>query len=212
MQNDNNGSKFMNALTKSGNALLLNLLFILCSLPVITIGASISAYYYAMVKTVRRERSYAATEFFNGFKRSLLKGSLFTVAVLGAIVLLWFDREYFAHSGQEFAFVAVAVLDVLAILLLFFMIWIFPVISRFNLKIKEIFKLTLALAFKNPLSSLILIIGNGGCLYICYLFPVSFTLFLPCIWCFLATYVIEPVFKKYIKEPGDHEDGWYYDE
>lgn len=212
MAQKDGGGKFMNILTKSGNALFLNILFIICSLPVITLGASVNAYYYSMVKTVRKDRSYGATEFFQGFKRGFLKGVALTIAIAASILLIWFDREYFAYSGQQFAFIAVAVLDVIAIILLLFICWIFPVISRFNLKFTEIIKLTFALAFKNPLPTLILIIGNSACLFLCFLFPVSFTLFIPCIWCYASTYVIEPVFKKYIIEPGEHDDGWYYDD
>lgn len=201
----------MDALTKIGNALYLNILFIICSLPLFTLGASLCGYYYGMVKVVRRDRSYAAREFFAEFKRSFVKATLFTLLIILAVVLLWFDREYFAYSGQQYAFVAVAVLDVLVIITAFFIVWIFPVISRFNGSFKELLRFTFVISFKHILITIILILGLFASLYLCYRFPVSFTLIIPAFWCYESTRFIEPVFKKYIKEPEENEDSWYYD-
>lgn len=211
MKNDFNDNRFINVLTKMGNALYLNILFILCSLPVFTLGASLCGYYYGMVKVVRRDRSYAAREFFAEFKRSFAKATVFTLLMLIAIVLLWFDREYFAYSGRQFAFVAVAVLDVIVIITAFFIVWIFPVVSRFTGSYKELIKFTFVISFKHILITVILLLGLLACIYLCLRFPVSFTLIIPAGWCYASTIFIEPVFKKYIKEPGENEDGWYYD-
>lgn len=209
---DNNDSRFLNALSKIGNALLLNILFLLCSIPIVTLGASLSAYYYSMVKVVRRERSYATTEFFREFKRSFPKATLFTLMLLAAAVLLWFDREYFAYSGRQYAFVAVAVLDVIVIIAAFFLVWIFPVVSRFQGSFKKLMKFTFVISFKHIFSTILLVAGFAACIFLCYVFPVSFTLFIPAAVCFGSSFLIEPVFKKYIAEPDEKEDGWYYDE
>ncbi len=209
---DDYNSRFINALTNIGNALLLNILFIVCSIPFFTLGASLSAYYYAMVKVVRRGRSYALTEFFREFKRSFLKATLYTLLIIAAGFLFWFDRECFAYSGRRYAFVAVAVLDVLVIILVFFLVWIFPVVSRFKGSFKSLLKFTFVISFKHILFTVLLIAGFAACIYLCWVFPVSFTLFLPAGFCFGSTFIIEPVFKKYINEPSENVDGWYYDE
>ena len=205
-------NKIINGMNRIGNALLLNMIFIICSIPVITVGASLCAYYYAMIKSVRRERSYVLKEFFAEFKRGFVKSLLFTLAIAAFAFLIWFDREYFAYNGGQYAFVAVAVLDVLAIFLAFVTVWIFPVISRFQGTFKELLKRAYMISFKHILKTLLLGAGFAACIYLCLIFPVTFTLIFPPVFCYLSTYLIEPVFKKYIKEPSADEDGWYYDE
>ena len=45
----------------------LSLLWLLCSLPIITIGAANCSLYYAVIKSVRHQRSYPVKEFFKCF-------------------------------------------------------------------------------------------------------------------------------------------------
>ena len=52
------------ALTKIGELVILSILWFVTSLPVITIGVSTTALYYAMVKSVRMDRGYFIKEYF----------------------------------------------------------------------------------------------------------------------------------------------------
>ena len=53
----------------------LSLLWLLCSLPIITIGAANCSLYYAVIKSVRHQRSYPVKEFFKCFRQNI-KASL----------------------------------------------------------------------------------------------------------------------------------------
>lgn len=57
-------NKFMTAMSKASDAILLGILWIACCLPIVTVGASSAAFYYAYHKAVRQRRGYAWKEFF----------------------------------------------------------------------------------------------------------------------------------------------------
>ena len=56
------GGSFVGTVEKIFDIMALGFLWILCSLPVITIGASTTALYYAMVKSVKNNDGYVTKE------------------------------------------------------------------------------------------------------------------------------------------------------
>ena len=50
--------KFFKALTKAGDFLILGLIMVIFSLPIITIGASVTSAFYVGMKLVRDEEGY----------------------------------------------------------------------------------------------------------------------------------------------------------
>ena len=72
---DING-KFFKTLTKAGDFIILTLLAMVCSIPVITIGASLTAVFYAALKMARDEEGYVWKEFFKSFKQNLKQSIL----------------------------------------------------------------------------------------------------------------------------------------
>ena len=65
---------FMSFINKVIDLVVLSIVFTLCCIPIVTIGTAWAALYYAVVKTVRRHRSYAVREFWHAFKDNLRQG------------------------------------------------------------------------------------------------------------------------------------------
>ena len=86
---DING-KFFKTLTKAGDFIILTLLAMVCSIPVITIGASLTAVFYAALKMARDEEGYVWKEFFKSFKQNLKQSILIELilAAFAAILLV----------------------------------------------------------------------------------------------------------------------------
>ena len=70
------GGSFVGTVEKIFDIMALGFLWILCSLPVITIGASTTALYYAMVKSVKNNDGYVTKEFFRSFKLNVIPATL----------------------------------------------------------------------------------------------------------------------------------------
>ena len=73
-------SKFAQAMTAFGEMMLLNLCWILGSLPLITVGAANAAMYTMMGRRLRGEGSGTVIPFFKAWWRDLKTGSLFWAA------------------------------------------------------------------------------------------------------------------------------------
>ena len=60
-------SPLFSFLSKVADLILLNILVIICCIPVITVGASMTALHYVVLKMVRDEESYIVRSFFKSF-------------------------------------------------------------------------------------------------------------------------------------------------
>ncbi|MGN1184899.1 MAG: DUF624 domain-containing protein, partial [Oliverpabstia sp.] len=66
----NPDNKFFTFMGKVADLMILNLLCIVCCLPIVTAGASITALYYVTLKIARNEETYIARGFFHSFKEN----------------------------------------------------------------------------------------------------------------------------------------------
>lgn len=204
-------------LNKTGELLLLGLCFVLTSIPVITIGASASALYYAVVKSVRRERGYCIKEYINGLGKFLLKGSLLTLT-MGLVIALSLTGLYsltlkdvpFVPDNEMARSIMRSVYYVLIIVVAITGIYIFPVLSRFEMKLKEIIKLSFVMALRFFYYTLIILSVIVMMFYLYYKFlPVWAAVFVPGILTYLLSFLIERAMKKYIVVTDENKDQWY---
>ena len=64
------------ALGKLADLMLLNILFLVCSLPIFTIGASFTAMYYVTLKLAENEEGYIARGFLKSFKQNFKQATI----------------------------------------------------------------------------------------------------------------------------------------
>ena len=98
--------KFFRGLTKAGDFLILGLITVIFCIPVITIGASLTAAFYAGMKLVKDEENYVFKDFWKSFKTNFVQGLLVEL-IMGVIgLLLFFDIRacaYWAFSSGSMA-------------------------------------------------------------------------------------------------------------
>ena len=70
---------------------IMHLLWIICSLPIFTIGASTTALYYAFMKRARRDEGYIWKNFFHSFKADFKQATIIWLILLGAGAILYTD-------------------------------------------------------------------------------------------------------------------------
>ena len=61
---------------KVGDIVIANLLFILCCIPIITIGPSLTALYHCMLRTVKGNNNGTTKTFFRAFKENFRQSLL----------------------------------------------------------------------------------------------------------------------------------------
>lgn len=65
-------------LTRMFDVMLLNILWLICSIPIITLGASTTALYYSTMKIIRKKDYSITGMFFHSFRQNLKQGSIIT--------------------------------------------------------------------------------------------------------------------------------------
>lgn len=93
---------FWRGMSKVADVVCLNLLFMICCIPIITIGASASAFYANMMRLVQNEESYILRGFFGAFKENFKKATMIWIIMffLGAFLIL--DIYLVTSAGNVF--------------------------------------------------------------------------------------------------------------
>lgn len=164
-------SPFMLKASRVGNLILLNLLWILCSLPIITIGPATVAMHYVIFQYHTERSDQVFKPFFQAFRRDFFQSMLLGIPVSILCALLVFNG-LFIYGNYPDTFTPLWIPYVLLVLITgSLLIFGFPQIARYSLKLKQIFSNCLVFLTQNPKFSL-------GAMFL-YFLPVLVWLFLP---------------------------------
>lgn len=133
-------SPVMQFLSRVTDIIILNILFIICSLPIVTVGASMTALYSVTLKMVKNEESYIFRSFFIAFKNNFMHSTVTWMILLAAGIVVWLDYQTLGIAGGSFSRVFSVVLTPICVILLFTSIYIFPFIARFENTIRNSLK------------------------------------------------------------------------
>jgi uncharacterized membrane protein YesL len=207
--NDTKFARFMNTLA---DVLGVGILWLICSLPIITLGASATAAYYAMAKCVRHSEGRIFQEFFRSFRSNFRQTVLLTILFVLATLTLAVDFVYLWGNESASNDAVFVVLVLVAFVVLALVVYLFPLLSRFNWKTSDLVKTGLIVIFKYfPLTvgivAVLFLAGIGM-----YLMPWA-VLVIPGVCLYLLTFPMEKVLRALAPavEEGSEEAGkWYY--
>lgn len=196
---------------KLGDLIMLNLLWIICSIPVFTLGASTTAVYYVTLKMVRDEEDGVFRGFFRSFTSNFKQATAIWLILLAASAIIGFDFWFF-YTGQAGTAVTGTMQTVLtavfggAILILVFVaLYVFPLQARFYNPVKKTLFNAFFMSVRHLVQTLGILVADvavvGGIWLSLYYVPQVFILFvlmgMPLI-AFLNSYFFEAVFKRYM--------------
>lgn len=150
--------------SKTADAMLLSILWVVYSLPIFTMGASLTALYYTMHKCLYQNRSYVGTEFRRSFRENFRRVTpiwLLSLAVYGVMGVDLYLISSWEASAMRTALRAIFVIVILVCV--FWNIQLFPFLARFDNPPKQAagnaWRL-LAMHFKETLLIFLLILGS----------------------------------------------------
>ena len=124
---------FIQFLVRVGDLMILNLLFILCSLPVVTLGASLTAMHRVTQNMLFEQEEPLLKAFFRAFRQNFRQSTLAWLVELVVIVSLVCDvllvMAYFDGGLAKAMYILVAVL---AILVAGVFSYLMPLIARYE--------------------------------------------------------------------------------
>ena len=207
----NMDSPIMRFLSRLCDLIILNLLTIVCCIPVVTAGASITALFSVTLKMVKGEESYILRGFFKGFKENFKQSTIIwlIIAVLG--LFLFVDYRAAAVLPGNMKDIFQVLIGAVVIVYLMVLTYIFPYVARFRNDIKNIFKNSLLIAVLNLPWTLVLIICPLALFFITFLTTTTLVygsmlwiLFGFALVAYLSSIIFRKVFVKY--EPKEKEE------
>ena len=131
-------NKFFEVLGKITDIIILNLLCIVSCMPIITIGASITATYFVALQMVRNEETYIIREFIKGFKENFIFSTKVWSIILIIGLVLSFDFYISRLILNEYMRITLQfILTIVSIIFIFLLTYVFPIISKFENTIKN---------------------------------------------------------------------------
>ena len=197
----------MSFITRIAYAAWLNILWFVCSLPVITAGASTTALFYVTLKMARNEEGNITAQFFQAFRDNFRFSTKVWLIMLGAQIVLAFDGYVLWHMRFTNAFwtFLTAVFIVLLAACAIVAMYIFPLMARFENTIAAMFRNSLMIGIRY----LYCTAAMAAIYFIMVLIIVRF--FTPAIvfgegvCAYLCSYLLSGIFQKLVP-PEETED------
>lgn len=127
----------------------LTILWLVFSLPIITIGASTTALYYVTLKMTEGREGYLFKYFFQAFRENFRQSTLVWLIMLVLGIFLGGDLYYYYHLHSQVAVLIFWLFFTLSVFYLFMSTMIFPLTARLDAGIKKIFFMTFMVSLKN---------------------------------------------------------------
>ncbi len=201
------------------DAFVLHLVWLVCCIPVVTIGPATTALYYAMMRDVRDEDAHYVRAFFRSFKENLKQGIIIGLifTVIGA--MLGFGLYFYTLNRGVSTFYQVLWVTTIVMMILYLMTlqYVYALQSRFVNTVRTTIMNAFFMSIRHIGWTFVMVV-----IFVAVYFVVIYFNFLPLLLLgyglvvFLDSYILNRVFKPYVamaegKKEGEEEkdpDEW----
>ena len=193
------------------NVFVLSILWLVCCIPIVTIGASSTAAYYAASKVIRHQTGRIHQEFFSSFRRNFRQSAPLTIVFLLLFFVIAIECIYLYSDPR----VPIGVLYLFYAMLLAVCgcgIYLWACLSRFDRSSFSLFRMSVVLTFRHFLTTVLLLVLSVLTILGIYLMPWGILVFPGCMYV-LSTYPMERILLKYspkVSEDDPAGQKWYY--
>lgn len=195
-------SPLMQGLGKMADLMWLNVLTLICCLPIVTIGASLTAMNYMALKIARNEECYITRGFFKSFRENFRQATVIWLIFLVVILILAGDFAIIKSSGVEFGDIFQGIFIAISVLVLFTLMYVFPVLAKFEntvfRTIKNAFLMSLMQFPKTILMIILYVIPVVVFFYVIQLMPLALLFGLS-----LPAWISAKLYNKFFKKLED---------
>ena len=139
---------FAGGVAKFGNILMIGLLWLLCSIPVVTVGASTAAMYRAIFALRDGDGSVTGV-FFRGFRTCFRQATVIWLIMAAAGGVLFLLPGVAIRSGSQMVMIATGVIVVAAVFVWLPMLsCVFPLTAYFETSVKKTLRNALFICVK----------------------------------------------------------------
>ena len=151
------------ALNKICDMVCLNVLWLICCIPIVTIGAATTALYTVMLKMVKNEEGYIFRGFFKAFKSNFKQSTIIWIILLLLGIVCWIDFRVAGVISGTAGIVLRSIFLLVGVVLFSVMIYVFPLTARYENAIRATFRNAVILTVgKLPYTILMIAVTVGA--------------------------------------------------
>lgn len=200
-------------MSKLGSMILLSLCWLVCSLPVITIGASTAALFRGAFD-LRQDLGGSLKSFFKAFVENFKLGTLCWLCLVACVLILYCIPNIAAVlQVQLIIMAAIAVVCAMILILWLVAVCVFPLVAYFDNTVKKTMRNALFVAVKNRKQSIPAALLAAVPVFVFCIDPMIFfytcgiwLLVFPGAWAYFAACRFAPVFEEYGNKRKEKEE------
>ena len=192
------------------NLLMISILWVLCSLPILTFGASTAAAYYAAAKVLRAGEGKVIPEFFRAFKENFKQSAVFSVIYAAVLAVLLLEC-YYVYQESQLPLPVLYLFYGMVLLVVANIQYLFAFMSRFTLTKFALFRMATLCSLRHLITTVLLLLLFAALCIGVYLMPWGVLIF-PGVMFLAKTYLMERIMHKYMPAPDNEDEAqkWYY--
>lgn len=119
-------------LSKMADMMWLTILTMICCIPIVTIGASLTALNYVALRMARNEDGYVTRSFFKAFKENFKQATIIWLLFLVVFAFLFVDYRILTTTEVQVPGAVQWILLTFAVFVLFTFVFVWPVLAKFG--------------------------------------------------------------------------------
>ncbi len=203
-------SPLQSFIRKLADVFVVNILWLVCSIPIVTIGASTTAMYDVTLRLVREGDGYVFRSFFRAFRDNFRQSTMVWGIFVG-LIIIWVVDFYFVMLVSTWnpmiRYLLMIFLLILALVWIIMLLYVFPIIARFENTTKEVMINAYVMSTGHLLSTAGMLMLNGLMLLAAFVWVPVLLGFCFGLGAFMNSFFLHKIFSKYIctAKENDHE-------
>lgn len=166
-------SVLMRGLTRLADVMILNFLFIVTSLPVVTLGASLTALNFTAMRIATGKCNSVSGDYFRSLRQNFRQGTIvgLILAGLGAVLAAWYVVVTNLAIGPLAELVLLAIWYGLIFSFATMTVFVFPYLASFAGSTRQVLRNARLMSWKHPLTALLALALMGLSVLVTVFFP-----------------------------------------
>lgn len=156
-------------LTRIFDLILLNILWLLTSIPVVTLGAATAALYSVLLSAAEKKEGYIVRDYWKAFRRNFKQSTIVWLFLLFLGVCLWFDLMLVYTLPGILRQIGAVILGAVFIFYLMECIFVFPLIAKFENSTGNMIKNALLIPVSRLPYALMILFMTGAAIIVTFL-------------------------------------------
>ena len=160
-------------LSRVADLMILNVLFIVTSLPIVTIGASLTALNFVALRYPKDESESVPRDYLRSFKENFRQATLAwaVIVVVASALAAWYILATNLTLGAVAQLILLVIWYVIAVAFVGTVLYVFPYLAKFEGGTREVFRNARLMSWRHGLTTFVVAVLTATCILVTVFFP-----------------------------------------